>query len=142
MIVKSGALKDRAVVLDLKDHQRGSGLDRRPVQPHPAAGPVRLLDGPEGGRVEVIDARRCGSSTRTEGHRSLGDGKRCWTSARSSATGGRAVHRRRYVDTLPPGLYAFWKGAADARVVEIDLRETTADVSGQEIMTADKVTLR
>jgi hypothetical protein len=48
----------------------------------------------------------------------------------------------RYVDTLQPGQYAFWKGPADARVVEVDLRETTANVSGQEIMTADKVTLR
>jgi regulator of protease activity HflC (stomatin/prohibitin superfamily) len=48
----------------------------------------------------------------------------------------------RYVDTLTPGQYAFWKGPADARVVEVDLRETTADISGQEIMTADKVTLR
>jgi regulator of protease activity HflC (stomatin/prohibitin superfamily) len=47
-----------------------------------------------------------------------------------------------YVDTLQPGLYAFWKGAADARVVEIDMRETAADVSGQEMMTADKVSLR
>jgi regulator of protease activity HflC (stomatin/prohibitin superfamily) len=48
----------------------------------------------------------------------------------------------RYIDTLSPGLYACWKGAADARVVEIDMRETTIDVSGQEIMTADKVSLR
>ena len=48
----------------------------------------------------------------------------------------------RYVDTLAPGLYAFWKGQADARVVEVDLRETTTDVGGQDIMTADKVTLR
>ena len=44
-----------------------------------------------------------------------------------------------YVDTLAPGLYAFWKDAAEAKLVEIDLRETTVDVSGQEIMTADKV---
>jgi Concanavalin A-like lectin/glucanases superfamily/SPFH domain / Band 7 family len=48
----------------------------------------------------------------------------------------------RYVDTFSPGQYAFWKGPADARVIEVDQRETTADVSGQEIMTADKVTLR
>ena len=48
----------------------------------------------------------------------------------------------RYVDTLDSGLYAFWKGAGDAKVVEIDLRETMADVSGQEIMTLDKVSLR
>jgi len=48
----------------------------------------------------------------------------------------------RYAETLAPGEYAFWKGPADAKLVEVDLRETMVDVSGQEIMTADKVTLR
>jgi regulator of protease activity HflC (stomatin/prohibitin superfamily) len=48
----------------------------------------------------------------------------------------------RYIDQLSPGLYAFWKDAAESRAVELDLRETQIDVSGQEIMTADKVTLR
>ncbi len=63
-------------------------LDRRPLQPHPAAGPVRLLDGREG------RARR--SRRRAEGplraRRLQGDrrarrcARRCSTSARSSAT--------------------------------------------------------
>ena len=48
----------------------------------------------------------------------------------------------RYVETLTPGEYAFWKGPADARLVEIDLRETMVDVGGQDVMSADKVTLR
>ena len=48
----------------------------------------------------------------------------------------------KYVDTLAPGLYAFWRDTAEAKVVQVDLRETMVDVSGQEIMTADKVTLR
>jgi len=48
----------------------------------------------------------------------------------------------RYVDQLQPGLYAFWKDTGDARVVEVDMRETQVDVSGQEMLTADKVTLR
>ena len=48
----------------------------------------------------------------------------------------------RYVDTLAPGLYAFWTGHSEAKVVEVDLRETMVDVGGQDIMTADKVTLR
>src|SRR5262249_51625903 len=47
-----------------------------------------------------------------------------------------------YVDTLSPGLYAFWKGQSESRVVDVDTRETMVDVSGQDIMTADKVTLR
>jgi regulator of protease activity HflC (stomatin/prohibitin superfamily) len=48
----------------------------------------------------------------------------------------------RYVETLPPGRYALWKNVAAVKVVSLDLRETVLDVSGQEIMTADKVTLR
>jgi len=48
----------------------------------------------------------------------------------------------KYVDTLSPGRYALWKNVATVKVITVDLRETTADISGQEIMTADKVTLR
>jgi regulator of protease activity HflC (stomatin/prohibitin superfamily) len=47
-----------------------------------------------------------------------------------------------YVETLPPGRYAFWKNVAKVAMVPVDLRETMLDVAGQEIMTADKVTLR
>src|SRR5204862_5561403 len=46
------------------------------------------------------------------------------------------------VETLPPGRYAFWKNIAEVRVVPVDTRELILDVAGQEIMTADKVTLR
>ncbi|HBO45678.1 MAG TPA: peptidase [Planctomycetaceae bacterium] len=47
-----------------------------------------------------------------------------------------------YVETLPPGKYAFWKNVARVTLVPVDLRETMLDIGGQEIMTADKVTLR
>jgi len=47
-----------------------------------------------------------------------------------------------YVETLPPGKYAFWKNVAKIALVPVDLRETMLDIGGQEIMTADKVTLR
>ena len=47
-----------------------------------------------------------------------------------------------YVETLPAGRYAFWKNIADIKVVPVDLRTLILDVAGQEIMTADKVTLR
>ena len=48
----------------------------------------------------------------------------------------------RHEATLAPGAYALWKGVARAKVVPVDLREQVVDVAGQEIMTADKVTLR
>ena len=43
---------------------------------------------------------------------------------------------------LGPGRYAFWKGVAEAKVVEVGLRESMVDVSGQDIMTADCSKLR
>jgi regulator of protease activity HflC (stomatin/prohibitin superfamily) len=43
---------------------------------------------------------------------------------------------------LAPGRYAYWKNVAKVNAVRIDMRETMIDVGGQEIMTADKVTLR
>jgi regulator of protease activity HflC (stomatin/prohibitin superfamily) len=47
-----------------------------------------------------------------------------------------------FVETLPPGRHAFWKNVSEVKVVPVDLREQILDVAGQEIMTADKVTLR
>jgi regulator of protease activity HflC (stomatin/prohibitin superfamily) len=47
-----------------------------------------------------------------------------------------------YTETLAPGRYAFWKNVAQVKLVPVDLRECTLDIGGQELMTADKVTLR
>ncbi len=47
-----------------------------------------------------------------------------------------------FVETLPPGRHAFWKNIAEVKFVPVDTRELILDVAGQEIMTADKVTLR
>lgn len=46
------------------------------------------------------------------------------------------------VAELGPGLHTYWKGAGRIERKVVDLREQVADVAGQEIMTADKVTLR
>lgn len=144
LIVKSGALGDRAVVLDLKDHQRGLVWIEGRFSHILLPGLYAYWAGQKDVRVEIVDVRQ----VRFE-HADLKVITRCRTAA--VALDVCAVERHHvgvlfqdgaYVQTLTPGLYAFWKGAADARVVEVDLREATADVSGQEIMTADKVTLR
>lgn len=46
------------------------------------------------------------------------------------------------VGSLSPGLYVYWRGAGRIERKIVDLREQSLDVAGQEIMTADKVTLR
>ena len=144
VIVKSGALKDRAIVVDLKDHERGLvSIEGRFSHVLPP-GLYAYWTGMKDVQVEVIDAR----NVRFE-HVDLR------VISRSPMVGQVldicTVNRQcvgvlfidgRYVDTLDPGLYAFWKGAGDAKVVEVDQRESMADVSGQEIMTLDKVSLR
>lgn len=46
------------------------------------------------------------------------------------------------IDQLRQGLHVFWKGNGKVAWKAVDLREQVAEVAGQEIMTADKVTLR
>lgn len=143
-IVKSGALEGQAVVVDLKDHQRAlvwtEGRFTHVLPP----GLFAHWTGQKQMRVEVVDARR----TRFEHE----DAQLILRAPAARTSLDISVVNRdcvgvlfidgQYVDTLPPGQYAFWKNAADARVVEVDMRESTIDVGGQEIMTADKVTLR
>lgn len=43
---------------------------------------------------------------------------------------------------LAPGKYFFWKGPVGVSVKTVDLRQQQMDMTGQEMMTEDKVTLR
>ncbi|BBH19070.1 peptidase [Paenibacillus baekrokdamisoli] len=43
---------------------------------------------------------------------------------------------------LTPGAYVFWKGPAAVAVKTLDMRQQQLDMTGQEIMTEDKVPLR
>lgn len=47
-----------------------------------------------------------------------------------------------FITQLSPGKHAFWKGTGRLLVKSQDRREQSSDIAGQEIMTADKVTLR
>ena len=48
----------------------------------------------------------------------------------------------RYVRMLPPGSYAFWNFQKNVVVEVVDLRLQAVEVSGQELLTRDKVSLR
>jgi regulator of protease activity HflC (stomatin/prohibitin superfamily) len=144
LIVKSGALEGRAVVLDLKDHERALVWIENRFSHVLPSGLYAYWTGQKNVRVEVIDARQ----VRFE-HEELKVIARSPLAQRvldictiERDRAGVLFIDGRYVETLAPGLYAFWKGRSEAKVVELDLRETMVDVGGQEIMTADKVTLR
>ncbi|MFO1044779.1 MAG: slipin family protein [Planctomycetaceae bacterium] len=144
LIVKSGVLADRAVVLDLKDHERALVWIENRFSHVLPAGQFAYWTGQKQVRVEVVDIR----TVRFE-HEQFKLIVRSPLSTRvldvcsvQRDRVGVLFIDGRYVETLQPGEYAFWKGPAEAKVVEVDLRETMVDVGGQEIMTADKVTLR
>ncbi len=46
------------------------------------------------------------------------------------------------VKTLDPGLHAYWKFSRSVKIETVDRRVQAMDVSGQEILTKDKVSLR
>jgi regulator of protease activity HflC (stomatin/prohibitin superfamily) len=144
VIVRSGALAERALVLDLKDHERGLvWIDGRFSHLLPP-GLYAYWTGVRQVKAEVIDAR----SVRFE-HPELAVITRSAQAERVLEVGTVEPHHAgvlfvdgAYVGTLSAGRYAFWKNMAQVKFVQEDLRESTLDVAGQDIMTADKVTLR
>ena len=144
LIIKSGVLANRAVVLELQDNQRALVWIENRFSHILPPGQYAYWLGQKQVRVEVVDIRQ----VRFEHEqfksivRSPLSGRQLDICTVQRDHVGVLFIEGRYVETLGPGEYAFWRGPADARVVEVDLRETMVDVSGQEIMTADKVTLR
>ncbi len=45
-------------------------------------------------------------------------------------------------EVLHPGCHVFWRKSAGVKVILVDTRESTLDISGQEIISQDKVSLR
>jgi regulator of protease activity HflC (stomatin/prohibitin superfamily) len=145
-IVKSGLLGDAATVLDLQDHQRGLvWIDGRFTQVL-APGIHAFWNGLRDVRVEIVDV----GSVRFEHQHFATIIAALGTSARSEFDVctvnryhvGVLFYDGKYIETLPPGIYAFWRKTKVALVTEVDLRELLFDISGQEIMTADQVSLR
>ena len=144
LIVKSGALADKADVYELSDTQRAlvwiDGRFNAVLGP----GLYALWTGVRRVRVEVMDIA----------HPRLAHGDIESILGSASASGYLAVEEvpaehvgivlinGTRIETLGPGRYAFWKRVGNLRVVIVDRRETAFDIAGQEILTADKVTLR
>jgi regulator of protease activity HflC (stomatin/prohibitin superfamily) len=144
MIVKSGQLGDQALVLDLKDYERALvWIDGRfsHVQP---AGLYAYWTAFRDVKVEVVDARAVRFM-----HPDLPVIVKSQMAERvlevvAVPAGHVGAYFRDgcFIEALPAGRHVFWKNIADVKVLPVDTRELMLDVAGQEIMTADKVTLR
>ena len=144
VIVKSGALSERAMVVDLKDYERGLvWIDGRFSRVLPT-GQYVYWTTHRAVKVEVVDARAVRFVhpdlpviVKSE---SVDRVLECITVPAGHV--GAWFKDGQFVEALPAGRHVFWKGVADVKLVPIDTRELILDVAGQEIMTADKVTLR
>ncbi|HOX05699.1 MAG TPA: slipin family protein [Planctomycetota bacterium] len=144
VIVKSGALRDQATVVDLKDHERALvWIDGR-FEAVLDAGLWALWTGFRNVKVEMVDARQVRfdheqlqTILKTKGADAV---LNVFTVEDGHA--GLYFKDGEFVSRLGPGTYAFWKNVGKVKLYQVDMREAVADVAGQEIMTADKVTLR
>ena len=143
VIVKSGALGAEARVVDLKDHERAVVWVDGRVEAVLKPGLYALWTAFHDVRVEVFDARaaRFEHADLTVIVEARGAAAELVPLTVEAGHAGLVFKDGRHEATLGPGAYAFWK-AGQTRIVRVDLREQVVDVAGQEIMTADKVTLR
>lgn len=144
LIVKSGILGSDAVVLDLKDGERAlvwiDGRFARILAP----GLHVLWTAEHEVKAEIVEARAM-QLVHGELASIVGSpGALSMLEILYVEPGRVALWFRdgAYQATLGPGTYAFWKGVGKLRLAVADLREQVLDISGQEIMTSDKVTLR
>jgi regulator of protease activity HflC (stomatin/prohibitin superfamily) len=143
-IVKSGALTGQAEVVDLKDHQRALvWIDER-FNRMLGPGLYALWTQYRKVRVEVVDAREVRFVHPALKTILRAPGASALLNEFTVAEGHVGVYFKNgaFVEQLSPGTHAFWKDVAKVTLHRVDQRERVLDVAGQDIMTADKVTLR
>ena len=143
-VIDSDLLADRAQVIDLKDNQRAlvwiDGRFDRVIGPGRYAVWTQLRDV----RYEIRDARELRFGHAEQEVIFKTPSASTWLNMFMVEDGqvGVAFKNGAYLETLSPGTYATWNEAGKYKVYNLDIREKVLDVTGQEIMTADKVTLR
>ena len=144
IIVKSGALAGHAIVIDLKDYERALVWVDGRFEKVLGRGLYALWTKYRDVRVDLTDARQV--RFEHEDVNLIAKSKDVENDLNISTVepGSAGVYFKdgAYVETLVPGQYMFWKNMGKVKFYHVDMRETVLDISGQEIMTSDKVTLR
>jgi len=144
LIARSRRLRHEARIVDLKDHERAIvRIDGR-VEAVLKPGLYGLWTVFRDVAVEVVDARGAllERADITAVLAARGASALLETVEVEAGHAGLLFVNGRHEATLAPGVYGLWRGVARAKVVTVELREQVLDVTGQEMMTADKVTLR
>jgi hypothetical protein len=144
LFAKSGQLADVLRIVDLKDMQRA--LVWKEGRFHAILGPGRhaYWMGQSEVALEVVEAR--GIRFMHEELETIvrGPGSDRYLDVQEVPPEqlGVLFLNGQAAGTLSPGRYAFWKHLAPIKLARLEMREAVLDVPGQEILTADKVTLR
>ncbi len=144
LMIKSGLLEEAAETLQLNDSQRAllwiDGRFNQVLMP----GCYAFWKAPHTVKFQIVDATKPRFS-----HPDLmtivnapGGAVALETIQIAEGQIGLYFKDGTFVEKLKPGFYAFWRGLAKTRFYVEDIREKSMDISGQDIMTADKVTLR
>jgi len=143
-IVRSGQLDGEADILDLTDRQRALVWFDERFERVLGPGLYVVWNGFRRVRTEVIDVEDVRLVRDDLSAILAGDGAAEWLNVTRIDVGsvGLLFREGKHLGTLPAGTQAVWAGVGKVLVRVIDTRESALDVAGQEIMTADKVTLR
>jgi hypothetical protein len=144
VLIKAGALAEDAVVLDLKDNERVLvWIDNR-FNCLLGPGQYALWKTVREIRYEIVDARKVRFEHADANVIRQAPGAAALLDLSFVEQGyvGVLFQDGKYMNTCKPGQYLFWKDVGKIKFYHVDMREAILDISGQEIMTADKVTLR
>lgn len=144
LIIRSGVLEGLAHVLDIADHERLLlWVDSRFAGVLPPA-TYAIWTGYRKIRTEVIDARTVRFEHAERESMLAGSNALALLEVQDVPAdhAGVLFLDGRYVESLGPGRYAFWKNRTNVKLVRVDRREQVLDVPGQEVLTADRVTIR
>jgi regulator of protease activity HflC (stomatin/prohibitin superfamily) len=144
IIAQSGLLKDRAIVLDIKDTQRALVWKNGRFDSILPPGFYVLWNKPHQVQVEIVDTEKVLFQhekletivNKKDTHQLLD------IVTIDNAYTGLVFINGELEEQLKPGVHAFWKNAKNYTLYRYDTRENILDIAGQDIITADKVTLR
>jgi hypothetical protein len=144
IIAASGALAKDAVILDLTDSQRALVWVDDRFDKVVGPGLYALWTKSRRIRTEIVDVKdvRFRNAELDAIGRSVSAEKMFEIVSVGEGFNGVYFNDGQYIDTLAPGKYFFWRGFGEVKVYQVDMREGVLDISGQDIITADKVTLR
>ena len=144
LIIKSSALQDQAQVLDMQDFERALiWIDGR-FRWILTGGPYVIWTTHRKVKVQIVDARdvRFNHPDISVIIKSDGDKEYLQEINVVEDHVGVLFRNGKYIETLQPGRYVFWKDVEKVNVFQASMSEMSMDIAGQDIMTADKVTLR